>query len=102
MVSPVRDPSSRMSSLKRGNFAADTCAVEGNAAEHLFDAADETPVVADDAASRERPDLAGPSADDPLKLYVRQIGDGRLLTTAEERELARLKDEGRRKWPSDA
>ncbi len=31
---------------------------------------------------------------DPLKLYVRQIGDGRLLTAAEERELARLKDEG--------
>ena len=26
---------------------------------------------------------------DPLKLYVRQIGDGRLLTPAEERELAR-------------
>src|SRR5207245_1423996 len=25
---------------------------------------------------------------DPLKLYVRQIGDGRLLTAAEERELA--------------
>jgi RNA polymerase primary sigma factor len=31
---------------------------------------------------------------DPLKLYVRQIGDGRLLTPSEERELARLKDEG--------
>jgi len=31
---------------------------------------------------------------DPLKLYVRQIGDGRLLTAAEERELARRKDMG--------
>ena len=31
---------------------------------------------------------------DPLKLYVRQIGDGRLLTPAEERELARRKDQG--------
>jgi len=31
---------------------------------------------------------------DPLKLYVRQIGDGKLLTRAEERELARRKDEG--------
>ncbi len=31
---------------------------------------------------------------DPLKLYVRQIGDGRLLTPPEERELARRKDEG--------
>src|SRR5438094_1529711 len=35
-----------------------------------------------------------PQTADPLKLYVRQIGDGRLLTAAEERELARLKDEG--------
>jgi RNA polymerase primary sigma factor len=31
---------------------------------------------------------------DPLKLYVRQIGDGRLLTPPQERELARRKDEG--------
>jgi RNA polymerase primary sigma factor len=31
---------------------------------------------------------------DPLKLYVRQIGDGPLLTPREERELARRKDEG--------
>ena len=36
----------------------------------------------------------GGSLQDPLKLYVRQIGDGRLLTPAEERELARLKDLG--------
>src|SRR5438067_136831 len=35
-----------------------------------------------------------PSTQDPLKLYVRQIGDGRLLTPSEERELARRKDEG--------
>ena len=35
-----------------------------------------------------------PATQDPLKLYVRQIGDGRLLTPAEERELARLKDGG--------
>jgi RNA polymerase primary sigma factor len=31
---------------------------------------------------------------DPLKLYVRAIGDGRLLSAREERELARRKDEG--------
>ena len=31
---------------------------------------------------------------DPLKLYVRAIGDGPLLTRSEERELARRKDEG--------
>jgi len=35
-----------------------------------------------------------PAAADPLKLYVRQIGGGALLTREEERELARRKDEG--------
>src|SRR3954466_11557358 len=35
-----------------------------------------------------------PQTADPLKLYVRQIGDGRLLTPGEERELARRKDLG--------
>jgi RNA polymerase primary sigma factor len=39
-------------------------------------------------------DAAAPETQDPLKLYVRQIGDGRLLTAAEERELARRKDLG--------
>jgi RNA polymerase primary sigma factor len=38
-------------------------------------------------------DRAAPTQD-PLKLYVNQIGDGRLLTSVEERELARRKDEG--------
>ncbi len=38
-------------------------------------------------------DQAAP-VQDPLKLYVSQIGDGRLLTSIEERELARRKDEG--------
>jgi RNA polymerase primary sigma factor len=67
--------------------------VEGHAAEHLFDAPEEA--TADEAATpRELPGLAGPTADDPLKLYVRQIGDGRLLTPGQERELARLKDLG--------
>src|SRR5437899_4385669 len=39
-------------------------------------------------------EVTEPQPADPLKLYVRQIGDGRLLTPGEERELARLKDEG--------
>jgi RNA polymerase primary sigma factor len=39
-------------------------------------------------------DEGEPQTRDPLKLYVRQIGSGRLLTPAEERELARRKDEG--------
>jgi RNA polymerase primary sigma factor len=38
--------------------------------------------------------VAPATTQDPLKLYVRQIGDGPLLTPAEERELARRKDEG--------
>src|SRR5438067_1011284 len=33
-------------------------------------------------------------AEDPLKLYVRQIGDGPLLTREQERDLARRKDAG--------
>jgi RNA polymerase primary sigma factor len=88
------NPSSWLSSLKRGNLEADIRAVESNAAEQLFDSTDDETSAGDEPAPRERLDLAGPSADDPLKLYVRQIGDGRLLTTAEERELARLKDAG--------
>ena len=43
-------------------------------------------------ATDPRPD-AVPAAD-PLKLYVRQIGSGPLLTREEERELARRKDAG--------
>ena len=42
----------------------------------------------------EREDEAPAPTQDPLKLYVRQIGDGPLLTAPEERELARRKDEG--------
>jgi RNA polymerase primary sigma factor len=45
-----------------------------------------------DAAPRDEPGAAETA--DPLKLYVRQIGDGRLLTPQEERELARRKDAG--------
>jgi len=50
-----------------------------------LDNAEEEPEEAEESA---------PQTQDPLKLYVRQIGDGRLLTPSEERELARLKDEG--------
>jgi RNA polymerase primary sigma factor len=49
----------------------------------------------DDVEEKEDVRESAPAVDtDPLKLYVRQIGDGRLLTVAEERELARRKDEG--------
>ena len=57
--------------------------MELNAAEPLFEAVEEP----DDFD-------AGETVQDPLKLYVRAIGDGRLLTPVEERELARRKDEG--------
>jgi RNA polymerase primary sigma factor len=58
--------------------------VEQNAAEPLFDTPGE---------HADEPDT-GEAIQDPLKLYVRAIGDGRLLTPVEERELARRKDEG--------
>jgi RNA polymerase primary sigma factor len=51
------------------------------------------PEAAAEEGQRDPLDEAGPTQD-PLKLYVRQIGDGRLLTAAEERALAQRKDEG--------
>ncbi|HEY5693606.1 MAG TPA: sigma-70 family RNA polymerase sigma factor [Gaiellaceae bacterium] len=48
----------------------------------------ESSFAADGSAAEHAP------AEDPLKLYVRQIGGGALLTREEERELARRKDEG--------
>ena len=60
-------------------------------------------VVVPVAAELDSPDVDEPEeravADttplhDPLKLYVRQIGDGPLLTAQQERELARRKDAG--------
>ena len=58
--------------------------MEQNAAEPLFD---------NIAEPQDEPET-GEAVQDPLKLYVRAIGDGRLLTPVEERELARRKDEG--------
>jgi RNA polymerase primary sigma factor len=46
------------------------------------------------AVDEEHAEEEAPPAQDPLKLYVHQIGDGRLLTRDEERELARRKDAG--------
>jgi RNA polymerase primary sigma factor len=54
----------------------------------------------DEPGAEDDPDNAALSQEerlrsaDPLMLYVRQLGDGRLLTPAEERELARRKDLG--------
>jgi RNA polymerase primary sigma factor len=57
----------------------------------LLDPVDEVEEEPDNAVISEEDRL---QTSDPLKLYVRQIGDGRLLTPAEERELARRKDLG--------
>ncbi len=53
-------------------------------------------VTADEAPDhKEQSAPAAPApTSDPLRLYVRQIGDGPLLTREEERELARRKDQG--------
>ncbi len=50
--------------------------------------------IVEEADEEEEVQEAPEATQDPLKLYVRQIGDGRLLTPAEERELARRKDAG--------
>jgi RNA polymerase primary sigma factor len=55
--------------------------------------ADEAELDVDEEV-RESHALATPVTQDPLKLYVRSIGGGPLLTRAEERELARRKDAG--------
>jgi RNA polymerase primary sigma factor len=49
---------------------------------------------AEEAEEESDLDAQPEATQDPLKLYVRQIGDGRLLTPVEERELARRKDLG--------
>ena len=59
----------------------------------LLPPAGEAEAEAEDAEEREEREEAA-HTQDPLKLYVRQIGDGPLLTAAEERELARRKDAG--------
>jgi RNA polymerase primary sigma factor len=54
----------------------------------------EVEVEADEPDAEAEPLDAPAATQDPLKLYVRQIGDGPLLTREEERELARRKDAG--------
>jgi RNA polymerase primary sigma factor len=57
------------------------------------EAAEESDDV-EEADEDDAPAAVAEQTQDPLKLYVRQIGDGRLLTPAEERDLARRKDQG--------
>jgi RNA polymerase primary sigma factor len=71
--------------------------------EHPEPSVELAPPLLDDpleAEEEEEPENAKLTAEeqavsaDPLKLYVRQLGNGRLLTPSEERELARRKDMG--------
>jgi RNA polymerase primary sigma factor len=55
---------------------------------------DATPLIQPAGESGEEAEENPAPVQDPLRLYVRQIGDGRLLTRDEERELARRKDAG--------
>ena len=66
--------------------------VEETEAEEAEDAAEAE--EAEDGEEEAKPAAKAEATQDPLKLYVRAIGDGPLLTPAEERELARRKDEG--------
>jgi RNA polymerase primary sigma factor len=68
--------------------------VEPNADEPKLELVPELPAAEEESDEEEERAEAAPETQDPLKLYVRQIGDGPLLTPAEERELARRKDEG--------
>jgi RNA polymerase primary sigma factor len=52
------------------------------------------PEASDEPEESAPADGEEPQTQDPLKLYVRSIGGGPLLTRAEERELARRKDAG--------
>ena len=54
--------------------------MEGHAAEHPRRARRRADRRGRRGRDSREPRPAGPTADDPLKLYVRQIGDGRLLT----------------------
>jgi RNA polymerase primary sigma factor len=76
--------------------------MEGGNKNHPSEPAEEPPRLklvpsldepAAESTSKDAFDVAGPTQD-PLKLYLRQIGDGRLLTAGEERELAQRKDAG--------
>ncbi len=91
--------------VEDGPGRADNTEVQRSALDHAFEpdlARDPAPDRLELVPAGEEPDDHGHedghegdvATHDPLKLYVRQIGNGRLLSRAEERELARLKDEG--------
>jgi RNA polymerase primary sigma factor len=88
----------RVSSRPRGGD--DVVALYPRRIELVADEPDDADDDADEAEAEAEADEAdeietsAPETQDPLKLYVRQIGDGPLLTAGQERELARRKDLG--------
>jgi RNA polymerase primary sigma factor len=88
----------RVSSRPRGGD--DVVALYPRRIELVADEPDDADDDTDEAEAEAEADEAdeveasAPETQDPLKLYVRQIGDGPLLTAAQERELARRKDLG--------
>jgi RNA polymerase primary sigma factor len=82
LVPALDDPEApELEAAEEDDGAADDGSVDG-------DPVDDGPVVGEIEA------LETAVAQDPLKLYVRSIGGGPLLTRLEERELARRKDAG--------
>lgn len=84
----------RVSSESRGGD--DVVALYPRRLEAVADEPDHADEAAEEAAEEDADEAEAsvPETQDPLKLYVRQIGDGPLLTAAQERELARRKDLG--------
>jgi len=60
----------------------------------LLDPVDDEESESDEPDNAELSQAERMESADPLKLYVRQLGNGRLLSASEERELARRKDLG--------
>src|SRR3954469_1598196 len=69
--------------------------VEDAEAEEAEETEEETEAAeTEDGEEQAAPAAKAEARQDPMKLYVREMGDGPLLTPAEERELARRKDDG--------
>jgi RNA polymerase primary sigma factor len=91
---PAAEETPRLELAPEPDPETDDSVVEEDEEEEADDA-DETEADEPEAEAKPKKARREPAqTQDPLKLYVRQIGDGPLLTPAEERELARLKDEG--------
>ena len=89
------EPEARPLELVRKESTGEQVSEDVEEEQHETDAESAGAADEDSADAAEQAEQApAPETQDPLKLYVRQIGDGRLLTAAEERELARRKDLG--------